>query len=104
MATTLEMPQLSGGRKRARALVAGVQTPLRDQKLIVDCRQLLAGTESFAQEIIRAAIVDEGAAHITFANVDADFAEYLGAAARDMHVDDLVTIQRAPGHRFEHED
>lgn len=94
MTTTLELPSLTGSRRRARYLVdqAGDDHSLRGASVILDCRQLVAGTESFVDELIKIVLVDRGAEHLTVDNADGDFAGWVCAAARDHGVSDRVTI------------
>ena len=86
------MPQLSGGRERARALLAPLKGQLRGQKLRLDCRRLLAGTASFADELVTEALVRGGAVGLVVEYASGDFEGYLHEAARDHGVVDKVTF------------
>lgn len=94
MTATLELPQLSGGRKRAVALIAASEIPadLHGSSVIVDCRQLRAGTESFADEFVRTILVDRSADRLCADNVTQQFADYLKAAAESHAVLDRLTV------------
>lgn len=85
MATTLLPPldQLSGGRKRAQALVEPLAGRFRDTVTVLDCRQLVAGTSSFADELVRRVLIDYGANLLVVQHAEGHFAEYLAEAARD---------------------
>lgn|SRR5689334_4133312 len=97
MTQTLELPQLSGGRARVAALVesAKLAANLRGAKVVVDCRQLRAGTESFADELVRTVLVDRQAEHLQIINVSGDFIGYLDAAGKTHGVSDRMTITSA---------
>ncbi|WP_448625910.1 hypothetical protein [Geodermatophilus sp. URMC 64] len=88
----VEMPQLSGGRKRAQALVRPISQQLRGGTVILDCRQLIAGTASFADEIVRLVLVDGGANLLEVRNVDRDFGQDLLTAAKDHGVSSQLRI------------
>jgi hypothetical protein len=47
----IEVPQLSGGRERARALVDGLADRMGGATIVVDFRRMVAGTPSFADEL-----------------------------------------------------
>lgn len=97
MTATLEMPQLSGGRKRAIAMIAAANIPtdLTGAEVSVDCRQLRAGTESFADELVRTVLVDRNAERLRADNVTEKFSAYLIAAAEFYAVRDRLDV--SPG-------
>jgi hypothetical protein len=94
MSATLELPQLSGGRKRAVALLdaANVPASLRGLRVEVDCRQLRAGTESFADELVRTILVDRGADQLVVTNVVGTFASYVKSAGETHAVSDRLSV------------
>ena len=79
----IEVPQLSGGRERARALVEGLGQRMAGAVIVVDFRRMVAGTPSFADELVTRVLVDGGAAALRAEHVSREFAEYLLEAARD---------------------
>lgn len=79
----IEVPQLSGGRERARALVDGLGQRMAGAVIVVDFRRMVAGTPSFADELVTRVLVDGGAAALRAVHVSRDFGEYLLEAARD---------------------
>ena len=79
----IEVPQLSGGRERARALVDGLRHRMTGATIVVDFRRMVAGTPSFADELVTRVLVDGGAALLRAEHVRQDFGEYLLEAARD---------------------
>ena len=79
----IEVPQLSGGRERARALVDGLWHRMTGATIVVDFRRMVAGTPSFADELVTRVLVDGGAAALRAEHVSREFAQYLLEAARD---------------------
>lgn len=77
------MPQLSGGRERARALAEPLAGKMHGQRVRLDCRQLVAGTASFSDEIVKRILVEGGARLLLVEHADGDFVTYLYDAARD---------------------
>nr|WP_314141084.1 hypothetical protein [uncultured Rhodococcus sp.] len=97
MTTTLPLPPLVGTRKRARTLVESLPPDLESKIVVVDCRDLMAATESFADELITRVLVDRRAAQMHFVNVsDLEFANWADERARFHHVSDRVKIDRRP--------
>ncbi|MBM7808287.1 hypothetical protein JOD57_004124 [Geodermatophilus bullaregiensis] len=79
----IEVPQLSGGRERARALVEGLGQRMAGAVIVVDFRRMVAGTPSFADELVTRVLVDGGAAALRAVHVSREFWDYLLEAARD---------------------
>ena len=79
----IEVPQLSGGRERARALVEGLGRRVAGATIVVDFRRMVAGTPSFADELVTRVLVDGGAALLRAQHVTREFGGYLVEAARD---------------------
>lgn len=48
----IEVPQLSGGRERARALIGELADRLPGATVVVDFRRVVAGMPSFADELV----------------------------------------------------
>jgi hypothetical protein len=86
------MPQLSGGRDRARTLALPLAGKMQGQRVQLDCRQLVAGTASFADEIVKRVLVEGGASLLVVEYVAGDFANYLIDAARDHGVPEKIDI------------
>lgn len=79
----VKMPQLSGGRERARTLASPLSGKMTEQQVRLDCRQLVAGTASFADEIIKRVLVQGCAERLIVEYAGGSFASYLLDAARD---------------------
>jgi hypothetical protein len=86
----IEVPQLTGGRERARALVDGLADRMPGATIVVDFRRMVAGTPSFADELVIRVLVDGGAAELRAEHVNREFGEYLLEAARDHGVAERV--------------
>lgn len=80
---SVKMPQLSGGRERARTLTSPLNGKMAEQQVRLDCRQLVAGTASFADEIIKRILVQGSAERLIVEYAGGNFASYLLDAARD---------------------
>lgn len=89
---TITMPTYSGGRQRAQSLMGDVGVPLRGIALRLDCRGLVAGTPSFADEFIQEILIKRGVARLIVEYAGMEFASYLRDAARDHGVGDRVEI------------
>ena len=82
----VEMPQLSGGRQRAKALLEPLLDRMAGATVRVDCRGLVAGTASFADELVRTTLVDSKASLLVIEWAAGDFVDYLNRAAKDYDV------------------
>lgn len=83
VAETIVLPELSGGRIRARAIVDALGASVRGKEIILDCRQLLAGSQSFADELVSQVLKQRGAATLRVMMAPPDFEQYLVDAAKD---------------------
>jgi hypothetical protein len=88
----IAVPQLSGGRERARALLRNVSGKLAGATVVVDFRQMVAGTPSFADELISRVLVAGGAQRLLAEHVSTDFGDYLIRAAKDHGVSERLSI------------
>lgn len=95
MTATLPLPPLVGTRHRAQALVAQIPDELAGATVIVDGRNLLAATESFADELVQIVVVDRGADMMIVRNVtDPEFAAWIRARAKEHGVADRVRVEQ----------
>lgn len=96
MTTTLPLPPLVGSRKRAHVLANSVG-PLHGKIVIVDCRDLVAATESFADELLVQILLEQGAQEVHFINVsDLEFANWIDQHMRIHKVELRVKVDRKP--------
>lgn len=94
---TLPLPPLVGTRRRAQALVHDLPGDLHGAAVVIDCRELVAATESFADELIDLLVLQRGAQRLDFVNVtDSEFANWVDERAAAQGVEDRVTVDRCP--------
>lgn len=79
----IDVPYLTGGRDRARALVEQLDGSPAGAVVIVDFRNTVAGTPSFADELVRLVLVDGDALLLRADHVPVELGQYLLDAARD---------------------
>lgn len=80
---TIDVPQLSGGRERARELLAALSGQMTGATVVVSFRNMIAGTPSFADELVSVVLDDGGAQQLLAEHVSAEFGTYLLDAARN---------------------
>lgn len=102
-ASMLELPQLTGTRERARQLIASAHLPsnLSGLTVVVDAGATLAGTESFADELVRTILVDRNGSKLVVYFVGPEFGEKLKAAAWLHRVASKLDIQGGPAPRLD---
>lgn len=61
MAHRIVTPEHAGARDQARSLAAALGPDLVDEDVILDCTNLLVGTPSFLDEIVKQILVQRGA-------------------------------------------
>lgn len=88
------LPEYTGGRRRAELLLEQLPHDLRGLSVTVDCRHMVSGTESFADEMIEIILCKRGAQRLKAINVDSKFAAWLHASADDKHVSDRLMVDR----------
>jgi hypothetical protein len=79
------LPRLVGSRQAADAFVD--QLPgVKEEAVAVICRDLLSGTASFADQLVKRLLVDGGADQLLLVGADAEFSQLVrdAAAARDV--------------------
>ena len=86
----ITMPQLSGGRERAASLLAPIRARLRGASVRIDCRDLVAGTSSFADELVSIVLVQGGADLLVIEHAGNDFATFIRDASIDHGVSECV--------------
>ena len=94
--TTLALPPMVGSRRRAHVLAEKLGG-LQGVRVVVDCRDLIAATESFADELISEILVARGASEMHFINVsDLEFANWVDEHAKVHGVSTRVKVDRKP--------
>jgi hypothetical protein len=94
MTVRIVLPRIVGTRPSARALLREVPTRLDGEDVVLDCRGLVDGTASFADEMVKAVLVDRTAASLVALGPGQDFATDLAAAAHDHGVLDRFRLER----------
>lgn len=97
MLQALPLPPLAGTRKRAQELLSGLPPRLEGSIVTVDCRGLVAATQSFADELIKVVLVDRDASEMRFTNVDdMKFAQWVDDRAAFHGMTKRVKVDRRP--------
>lgn len=79
----ITLPRLIGSRETMRRLVEE-QRPLKGRVVVINARELRSASPSSADELVRFALVDEGAASLEIHGATAHFSRDLADSAR-MH-------------------
>lgn len=88
----IEVPQLTGGRERARTLVARLSDRLTGATVVVDFRRTVAGTPSFADELIELILVHGAASMLRVEHASNELGDYLLEAAKDHGASERLRI------------
>jgi hypothetical protein len=93
----LRLPVLIGRRENVRAIMAeqGVPEALDGERLILLCRGLRRASASFADEMVREALVVRGATDIALLGAPSTFVADLQEAAQRYGVTGRVAVRRA---------
>jgi hypothetical protein len=91
---SVTLPPLAGSRPAAALLLAALPANLTGQHVAVLGRQLLSGSPSFADELIRQLTVERNAAQVEVIGAEPTFEEYVREAARIHAVADRVSTRR----------
>lgn len=94
MTVTIKLPRVVGTRPSARAHLREVPDRLDGQDVVLDCRGLVDGTASFADEIVKVVLADRNAASLVALGPGHDFAEDLMTAAQDHNVANRFRLER----------
>lgn len=90
----IRLPRVVGTRPAVAPFLADVPTDLRGEKVVLDSRALLSGTPSFADEMVKAVLVDRGADELVVLGASTDFASDVTVSARDHGVLDRVRLEQ----------
>lgn len=90
----IRLPRVVGTRPAVAPFLADVPGDLRGQKVVLDSRALLSGTPSFADEMVKAVLVDRGADELVVLGANSDFASDIAVSARDHGVLDRVRLEQ----------
>jgi hypothetical protein len=88
---TLTLPQLVAGRDLAAKAVRQLG-PVGGHDVVIDARPLLSGTASFAAQLVRGAVLEGGAAHVTLLGGPSEFLDDVRSAASQLGVADRLAF------------
>ncbi len=93
MKTDISLPRIVGTRPAVAPFLVDVPGDLRGQRVTLDCRALLSGTPSFADEMVRVLLVERRAEELMVLGANEDFASDLAASAREHGVFDRLLFK-----------
>lgn len=91
------LPRLAGTREAVTDLfeAQAISPRLSGDMLVVLGRELASGSTSFADELVKVAIVDRGADELVLVGAPGRFIEHVQGAAQRRHVADRVKVRSA---------
>lgn len=92
---SVTLPPLAGSRPAAAVLLSALPADLTGQQVTVLSRELLSGSPSFADELIRQLAVERNAAGVVVVGAEPTFEQYVHDAARNHDVGTRVTTRAA---------
>lgn len=92
MPRTLMLPALVAGRDLADTFVDHLAGQPGDE-VVVDARELVSGTSSFAAQLVQRVLVDDGAHRLVLLGPPENFAGYAREAAAALSVADRLDVQ-----------
>ena len=95
MSMEIRLPRVVGTRPAVAPFLADVPDDLRGERVVLDSRALLSGTPSFADEMVKAVLVDRAADELVVLGANSDFASDLTVSARDHGVLERVHLEPA---------
>jgi hypothetical protein len=90
---TVSLPALAGSRPAAAELLAGLPADLSGAEIAVLCRDLLTGSPSFADELVRQLAVERNAGRLVLVGAEETFERYVRDAARAHAVAERVATR-----------
>lgn len=90
---TLALPRVVGTRPAVAPFVRDLPGDLRGAAVVLDCRTLLSGTASFADEMVHAVLVERRADELLALGAAGDFAADLSSSAREHGVLDRLHLR-----------
>lgn len=88
---TLTLPQLVAGRELASEAVLKLG-PIEGATVVVDARPLVSGSTSFAGQLVRSALLEGGATHLTVVGGPPEFLDDMRVAAEQLAVSERITF------------
>ena len=94
---TVTLPPLAGSRPAAAELLSGLPEDLAGEQVSVLARDLLSGSPSFADELVRQLTVERHAESVVVVGAEPTFEGYVRNAAQTHGVADRVTTRSPDG-------
>jgi hypothetical protein len=94
---TVTLPPLAGSRPAAAVLLSALPEDLTGEQVGVLCRDLLSGSPSFADELVRELAVERNAQSVVVVGAEPTFEGYVRDAARTHGVTERVTTRGSDG-------
>ncbi|HEY0487276.1 MAG TPA: hypothetical protein VGD72_13605 [Mycobacteriales bacterium] len=92
---SVTLPPLAGSRPAAAVLLSSLPADLTGQQVTVLSRDLLSGSPSFADELVRELTVERNAASVVVVGAEPTFEQYVHEAARNHDVGTRVSTRDA---------
>lgn len=89
------LPRLVGSRESAADLLKFLSPDTRDERVVINCRELLAASPSFADEIVKLVLVEGRASELVVVGADEEFVNYIVDSAKAHGVATQVAIHAA---------
>lgn len=94
MSMSVTLPRVVGTRLSAHGYLRDLPTDLSGQDIELDCRRLVDGTASFADEVVKIVLKERNARTMVAVGPGRDFADDLQTAAHDHGVADAFSLER----------
>jgi hypothetical protein len=89
----IRLPRLVGSRSSAAHLVEQSGDGIKGERVVINARELLSGSPSFADEMVKGLLVQGGASELVLVGAGTDFAGYVQQSAQARSVSDRVVIK-----------
>lgn len=93
MNNEIRLPRVVGTRPAVAPFLASLDEKLAGQRVVLDCRSLLSGMPSFADEVVEQILLVRGADELLVIGATTDFGDDLRQAARDHAVSERVHLE-----------
>lgn len=90
---TITLPRLIGARPAVGPFMVGVPGALEHEDVELDCRKVLIGTPSFADEVVAQVLVARRAERLLVVGAHGEFAVWLAESATEQGVQDRLVFR-----------
>ena len=91
----IDLPRLVASRESARQLVKAAPGPLRNERVIVNSRELRSATSSFVDELVKAVLREGAASELVVLGGSAEFLEQIHVAGSILGVEGRISDRPA---------